>query len=885
MLNQKVSANSFVVRRNWRIQRTAVQFLVFVLLCIFFNPVLGVEQDLNSNVKGVWIEPGEVDDQLFNWEAQWIWMPEENADEVMLARRTFDLNKVPSKAILRISASEKYELYVNGTYVCRGPARCAAHHQSYDILDVSLLLKSGKNTIAVRANYQSGKISYQHWGRAGLLAQLTVAMGKQIITLITDNKWKVIADPSWGKNPPRQNRFQLVVNDRVDMGEFLNGWNSVNYDDKKWQSATPLMRKYGWPMPSKNAKAQPLTPPWTNLIPRDIPYLVEGDVKAENLIEAFNKKGGDGINSVVPFDMFGHIDHSIAKQLKKYQKKEEAITIPESSNEWVLLFDFGELINGMPTLDIRGPKGAVVDVLCAPYVVDNKFTHKIVDSEYRDRIVLSGSDDKWRATCFKPTRYMAVVVHGNQKPVTLKSVGIHQLSYPFKEVGQMKSSDAPWVEQYFKATAKTIKVCTTDAITDNYRERRQYAQTGYYGAMGNYYTFGDVALQRRYLIQVSQEQKANGLMPAYAPLAMDDYMVIMDSNCLWIRSLYNYLLYSGDIETVKELIPAAQKLMALLHSYTNDVGMIEYPPFAYWLDHALNDRNGANFNLNGHYLGALEDFAQLLEWTNISGGEVFQLRADLLRNSLRKYLWDPHKKLFADALVNGKTSSMFSEHANAMALATKVATSQQAKAIAEQLLLEDNHNYIRRESGVTMVTPAMSYFLHKGLCEYGYSKGSFKMFNQRFKKMLSQQTNQTLWEEWWRDAVGRTGKLQKGRTRSDAQTESAFPPALFAQYILGVKPTKPGMQEVTISKTSSGINNVEAKIPSPQGILEVKWSLKKNGNGELVLQVPGKMEVKLDLSSFGAREGKPIIVDGKRKEGDVHEKTIRLSYGNHRVEF
>jgi len=91
-------------------------------------------------------------------------------------------------------------------------------------------------------------------------------------------------------------------------------------------------------------------------------------------------------------------------------------------------------------------------------------------------------------------------------------------------------------------------------------------------------------------------------------------MVILDSNCLWIRSLYNYYLFSGDETTVRQLVPAAQRLLSLLNSFTNDYGMIDSPPYAYWLDHTLNDRRGANFTLNGHYLGALKDFGQLLEW-------------------------------------------------------------------------------------------------------------------------------------------------------------------------------------------------------------------------------------------------------------------------------
>ncbi|GAI87756.1 unnamed protein product, partial [marine sediment metagenome] len=395
----------------------------------------------------------------------------------------------------------------------------------------------------------------------------------------------------------------------------------------------------------------------------------------------------------------------------------EPLVIPASdtTGTWLLLFDFGEVLNGMAKLDIEGAAGTMVDILYAPFVLDNQFTHKTVDSDFLDRLVLSGNRDIWEATYFKPIRYMGVVLRSGKMPVKIYAAGIHHIVYPFERKGHIRAPDAHWIEQYMEASARTIQVCTTDGYTDNYRERRQYAQTGYYAALGNYWIFGDQALQRRYLIQVAQEQEANGMMPAYAPLAGDDYMVIVDANCLWLRSLRNYFLYSGDTLTTMELLPAAGKLMSLLHTYTNSLGLLDNPPYPYWLDHALNDRRGANFCLNGHYLGALEDFAQILGWLNEPGEEVYLARADLLRQSLRTHFWDNEQKLFSDALIDGERSDMFSEHANAMALAMNVATLAQVELIAKQLLVLGQHNFIQRKSGMTMVTPAMSYFLHKGL--------------------------------------------------------------------------------------------------------------------------------------------------------------------------
>jgi hypothetical protein len=59
--------------------------------------------------------------------------------------------------------------------------------------------------------------------------------------------------------------------------------------------------------------------------------------------------------------------------------------------------------------------------------------------------------------------------------------------------------------------------------------------TGYYAALGNDWTGGNTALQRRYLVQAAQEQEADGTMPAYAPRHSSDFMIILDSNTLWLK--------------------------------------------------------------------------------------------------------------------------------------------------------------------------------------------------------------------------------------------------------------------------------------------------------------------------------------------------------------
>jgi hypothetical protein len=306
---------------------------------------------------------------------------------------------------------------------------------------------------------------------------------------------------------------------------------------------------------------------------------------------------------------------------------------------------------------------------------------------------------------------------------------------------------------------------------------------------------------------------------------------------------------------------------------------MDNPPYAYWLDHSVNDRRGANLTINGHYLGALTDFAELLKWLNIDGAEVFEKRAVKIKSAIQLF-WDEEKQLFADALIDGKRSPMYSEHGNAMALTTGAATPEQAKLVAQQVLADDKHDYMKRENGMTMVTPAMSYFLHKGLCDYGFVDESFELFRMRFDMMLDENTNQTLWEEWWLNGSGRTGKFMGGRTRSDAQTESAFPPALFAEYIVGIIPTEPNLKEWRLNNVKSGVHNIAASIPSGEENLDVEWN-RKGDKKMLQLFIPKGVSVNLDIKSL---KGKNIIVCNGKIVNQEDSRMI-LESGKYEISF
>jgi hypothetical protein len=148
-------------------------------------------------------------------------------------RRTFNLPAPPGRATLNIFADARYILWVNGTYVERGPCRFQPNGPEYDTLNLTPHLKAGANVIAILVvgNLSGGKVM-RH--APGLTARLELDGGE---IFHTDANWKWSdgtryrqVDASWA------NLGDSLVDARVEDGD----WAQANYSDASWKPATPI---------------------------------------------------------------------------------------------------------------------------------------------------------------------------------------------------------------------------------------------------------------------------------------------------------------------------------------------------------------------------------------------------------------------------------------------------------------------------------------------------------------------------------------------------------------------------------------------------------------------------------------------------------------------
>jgi alpha-L-rhamnosidase len=338
-----------------------------------------------------------------------------------------------------------------------------------------------------------------------------------------------------------------------------------------------------------------------------------------------------------------------------------------------------------------------------------------------------------------------------------------------------------------------------------------------------------------------------------------------------VMSWRDYLLFSGDETTTRQLYDCARRIMVRLEELAGENGLLNDPPAPYWIDHANLDRRGENFTINALYALTLDHYADVLEWLHEPGHTVYRDRAGNLRDSLRERFWDEQRGLFVDVLVDGNPSGRFSEHANGIALATDIAGPEQVSSIVAEIL-HPGEDFVQS-------TSLFIYWPFIGLCRNGFVDEGFAMLEKKFQHQY-QVGNRTLWEEWYLDTTFRRGFAQK-TSRCDAQGEPAVFPMAMMEWSAGIEIASPGFKIVLIRRPSHSLGTVRAKMPAPQGEVAVNWEDRKGGCF-LETSVPEGIEARLDLRSLQIPKGANLWLNGnKLNRSTLKGEWLVLPVGNH----
>lgn len=382
------------------------------------------------------------------------------------------LDSLPKETELLITADSRYRLWVNGHAVARGPARCYPHAQSVDILDIAPYLQVGPNLLAIQV-YQPGysHFAYVHRANAGLLAVLDCCGWDEFVT---STAWRVRRDRSYNDRVPRMSIYQAGVEDR-DLS-LADDWTRPGYDDSSWPTARMVARVGDMP--------------WTGLVERVLPLVVEREVPMKQLRA---RRGPYPAAQVC--DPHQALRESWAAGAEIPQRIEETESEKRSASDaddegwravslasgeactWV--FDLGRGYTCLGQVEIQGAQGGEHLVISyseklqgdEPYLSDPETYCRV---RMTDRYRLAAGNQHIEPFWMRGGRILLFQVVGPTGPTFRVRFGARAAEYPL-EVTRPLSSDDPLLAGIIRLCENTLRSCLHETFVDNpWRENAQW---------------------------------------------------------------------------------------------------------------------------------------------------------------------------------------------------------------------------------------------------------------------------------------------------------------------------------------------------------------------------------------------------------------------------
>lgn len=745
-----------------------------------------------------------------HWPCRWVACPDAGPTPFVTAyRRRFTLTHAATVRV-HVTADERYELFLDGQRIGRGPERGDAEHWFFETYD--LPLTAGDHALVARV-----------WalGAAAPFAQMSTRPGfllspqdESFLSLLGTGiaSWdaKVLGgyaftDPlaAWGTG----------ANVVIDGAQFPwgfetgvgDGWCPVilgdagaNSDDANDVLPLHFLSPATLP-PMREA-------PWTR--------------GAVRLVAALD---GDETHAL-PIRAVDDLPEERAAWNKLLQGR-SALVVPPHTRRRILI-DLQDYVCAYPELVTSGGKGASVRVFWQEALYDDvraqsKGNRDVIEGKYfvtawwpRDGegdvfLPDGGTRRVFQTLWWQCGRYVEVVVRTDAEPLTLERLALHETRYPLEPEGHFEASDAR-LAGITPLAVRALQMCSHETYMDcPYYEQLQYIGDTRLQALTTYALTRDDRLPRKALQMFDASRLLNGLTQSRYPSRVRQ--TTRSFALWWVAMVHDYALWRDDPAFVAARLPGVRAVLDGFRRFVRPAdGLVAFAPgpnfnFMDWVPGweggaPPGGPEGVNAVVQWQYAWVLRQAADMEDWAGEPelAARARRQAAELASRTVDTF-WDDGRGLFADDPAH----EHYSEHAQCLAILSGLLDPDHRDRAAHGLLHAPD------------LARTTIYFTHY-LFEAFYTLGRGDALLDRL----------SLWFDLTKLGLKTTVEMPEP-TRSDCHAWGAHPLYHFHASLLGVRPAAPGFTRVDIGPQLGTLTSASGTLPHPNG--EIAVTLTREG--------------------------------------------------------
>jgi len=749
------------------------------------------------------VTPTPADPAHRDWQASWVTHPTAPLREPMVLhfRRVLQMAAVPASYPVRVSADNRFILYVNSRRVGDGPARGDLTHWRYQRFDLAPFLHPGENLITATVwNWGIFAPVAQMSDRTAFLLESEAAADAGIST---PRGWQVEIEPGHRALDRTSVDFRTYMasgpGEEIDAALYDWDWQSPGDTKGNWVDVASPMRDSLFADVNRAHSADTEADNDWGLVPDALPHMMYAPISAGAVVRTSTQ-------------------NSAAELPNLRQFPASAVTLPAGTHVDLLL-DRKTLTTAYPVLTVSGGKGAKIRISYAEALFD-KNMHKGDRDEVGDRQARGLKDsflpDGGLHRTFEPLwwrtwRYLDLDIETTGEPLTLESLTAAFTAYPFDQRATFSSPD-PELKQIWDISWRTARLDAHETYMDTpYYEQLQYVGDTRIQMLISYAVANDDRLAHQAIEAFDTSRFSDGITRSRYPSSLAQ--TIPTFSLLWVGMVRDWWGYRPDAEVARRSLPGVRTVLDWFARYQQPDGLLKQLPWWSFIDWIPSgtiptyDARGESCMTTLQYLGALDDAAALEQGL---GDPVFaerdRRRAAHVREGLKTHCWDADRGLVAET----PDRISFSQQANMLGVLLDVVPSDRQQQVLRKLLAVNPGD---TEAGMLSASYYFRFYLARAL-EHAGMADEYIASIAPWRKLLAMHFS--TWPE------------VPGDTRSDSHAWSAHPIYDLLTLVAGIEPAGPGFKIVRIAPHLGTLPSLTATFPHPMG--EIRVDYKREGS-------------------------------------------------------